>query len=421
MPHVRGCVPVPMKPLTEPRFWWSGLWPLLPIVAIAAMVRLAVIGRDALWLDEGYSWWDASQTLSALWSVVPQCDPHPPLYFVLLHGWIGAFGDGTLAMRTLSLIFGCATLVAVFMAGRELDRWRREVDDPIGIGPLAALLFALTPFQIYFSIEARPYALLCLAAASMTWGALRLVRTTLHAVGTDVQAEVLARISRSGWWLLVIGAAVALWTNNTAVLLVGALSAFFVLWWLFDRGSRGSIVTLLAAGLAVGLIWAPDLPLLLQQTREVAGDFWILPPNYQRLRFELHYLVGLDNYEATWWMVLAMVGGALLVGRRIAWRGAAMLLAMAMLPVAFNLAISAWMSPILISRTLIGVTPAFVVALAAGAVLLRMRGVRLAATVALVVAHALAAAAFLAAGHIKEPWKPVVARLATLTGTRPCW
>ena len=382
----------------------SPLWTLVPVVALAAIVRLVAIGRDALWLDEGYSWWDARQSLAALWSVVPQCDPHPPLYFALLHGWIAIAGDGTIAMRAPSVLFGCSAVAIVYMAGRELDRWQdRDPSDP-GIALLAGLFFALVPFQVHFSIEARPYALLCLAAAMVTWGALRIARTASRA----------RSVSRSGWALLVTGSTVALWTNNTAVLLLGALAVFFIGLWIVDRDSRGAIVPVVLAGVVVALLWAPDVPVLLQQMREVSDEFWIARPSLAGLGFELHYLVGLDDFRLTWWMVLAMCAGLFLVARRISWRAGALLAALTILPVALNIAISAWMSPILIARALIGITPAFIVALAAGVMLVRTRPLRLALATVLLVVHGIAVANFLSADHVKEPWKTVVARLANV-------
>ena len=75
---------------------WLGVFAIL---ALAAVSRWYGIGREALWLDEAYSWWDAHQSFADLWNLVPQCDPHPPLYFALLKIWMQVFGDTPFAMR----------------------------------------------------------------------------------------------------------------------------------------------------------------------------------------------------------------------------------------------------------------------------------------------------------------------------------
>ena len=402
----------------------ASLWPLLGIVALAAALRLFVIDRDALWLDEGYSWWDARQSFASLWSLVPQCDPHPPLYFALLHGWIALFGDGTIAIRALSLLLGVATVVVVYLAGRDLDAARGKSAGPFGIGTLAALLFALTPFQVYFSIEARPYALLCCGAALLTLGVLKMVGSCAGTapsespVGDTRSARhgFLRRVSTSGWLLMVAGAVIVAWTNNTAVLLLGAVNAAFVGLWMFDRTTRKTIVPVLAAGAIVLLLWAPDLPLLFSQLREVSEDFWIPAPSLQGLTSELHYLVGLDSMAATWWMVLAMVIGLALIGGRVGWRYAVVVAALAILPVVFNVIISVFFKPILIARALIVATPAITLALAALVVLVKPRALRLGVAFGMIALHLSAAFAFVNADHVKEPWKTIVARLASVAG-----
>ncbi len=392
-------------------------WLLLAIVALAAIVRWSVIDRDALWLDEGYSWWDAHQRLTALWTLVPTCDPHPPLYFALLHPWIVLVGDGTVAMRALSTLFGVATVVVVHAAGRELDRARGREADRFGIGVFAALLFALTPFQVYFSVEARPYALLCFGAALLTLGCLGLVPAVR--AGERRASAWQDRMTRRRWALLVAGALIVVWSNNTAVLVLGAVSTAFVALWLLDRDSRNIAVPVLAAGVVVALLWAPDWPLLIAQAREVTDDFWIPAPSFEGVAFELHNLIGLDVLRATWWAALAIVGGLLLLRRRAGWRAALMVAALAVVPIVFNIAISYAVKPILISRALIGAAPALALALAASVVLIRARTVRAAAAIALVAVHLISLSRFLGADHIKEPWKPVVARLAKVAPRAP--
>ncbi len=384
---------------------------LVAILVVAAVVRLVVIGRDALWLDEGYSWWDALQSLAALWTLVPTCDPHPPLYFALLHGWIAAFGDATVTMRLLSTCFGVATVAVVYLAGRELDRARGAADRPFGIGAFAALLFALTPFQIYFSIEARPYALLCLGAALLTLGALRAVR-----IGRErrLAFEWSRRLDRATVLLLAFGGIVVVWTNNTAALVLGAATVGFVALWLFDRDSRSTIVPIVAIGVVVAVLWMPDWGLLIRQSREVTQDFWIPRPSFAGITFELHNLIGLDVLRLTWWMVFVAVCGLCAVRLRIGTRWAVILAAFAILPIAFNIVVSYVMAPILISRALIGAAPALALALAASAVMLRSRSFRLVAIAGLLIAHGYAVGRFVSADHVKEPWKAVVARLAAV-------
>ena len=54
------------------------------------------------------------------------------------------------------MIFGCVTIVLVFFAGRNLLGKR--------MGLFGALLIAISPFHIWYSQEARPYALLIMVS-----------------------------------------------------------------------------------------------------------------------------------------------------------------------------------------------------------------------------------------------------------------
>ena len=399
---------------------------LLVILALAAAIRWWVVDRDALWLDEGYSWWDAQQPLTALWTLVPTCDPHPPLYFALLHGWIRLVGDGTVAMRSLSLLLGLASIAVVYFAGRELDRAlaRRRasvesaIGDRFGIGAFAALLFTLTPFQVYFSVEARPYALLCLGATMLTLACLTIVRC-IETPSRRLASAPSRRSTRTSWLSLLIGALVVVWANNTAVLVLGAVTVAFVGLWIVDVDSRSVMAPVIAIGVVVGVLWAPDWPLLIAQAREVTDDFWIQKPSLAGITYELHNLIGLDVLRSTWWVALAIVGGLLLIARRIGWRWGVMVAALAILPIAFNVAISYALSPILISRALMGAAPALALALASSVVLIRWMPLRVVAAVLLIAAHLLSVSRYLTADHVKEPWKPVIARLALVARDAP--
>ena len=373
-------------------------WPLLAILAIASFARFHAIGREPLWIDEGYSWWDARQSFAHLWSLVPQCDPHPPLYFLLLKGWIALFGDSAAALRTPSALFGIASTAVVYAAGREVDRTTGR-----GIAWVAALLFALAPFQIYFSNEARPYALLCFGAALILLGARRVAVSDVRAASRDR--------ALLGWIALGLGATIVLWANNTSALLIASLAVGLVLVYFFDRERtlRWRIKPAVIAAFVVALLWSSDVPLLLAQVREVSDDFWIQPPNLAHLQEELHWLIGIDSYQAVWPMVALMAGGLALLIRRGRWREAIVIASLAILPVALNVAVSATVKPILLARALIGATPAFMIAIAAAVCMIGNRRMRVAAIVALVAAHALGAQKLLTATGIKEPWDRIAA------------
>ena len=73
---------------------------------------------------------------------------------MLLDGWMRLFGDSEAAVRSLSALFGTATILVAFLIGRRLATAR--------VGVVLAAVAAFNPLLVWFSQEARPYALLVL-------------------------------------------------------------------------------------------------------------------------------------------------------------------------------------------------------------------------------------------------------------------
>ncbi|MCX7891539.1 MAG: glycosyltransferase family 39 protein [Burkholderiales bacterium] len=367
------------------------------VLAFAAALRFHCLGCEALWLDEGFSWWDAKQSLADLWRVVPQCDPHPPLYAFLLKGWIALFGESVVAVRSLNAVVGVVTTGVVMLAARE-------------IGPrtalAAGLLFAAAPFQVEFAHEARPYALLALAAALLAFGMLRILRTE----------EGGRRPARTGWIAVVVGGALALWSNNVAALLLAAIAIAAAAMFVFDRGARPLLRPAFVAAAAVALLWAPYIPTLAEQAGGVAADFWIPPPSWWRLANELRFAIGFWTFPPLGPLLALWTLGLVALWWRGDRREAAVLAAVPVLTIALNIAVSLALRPVFIARTLIGIAPAFYVALGAAVATLERRWLRGLALAALVGAQ-LSVVQNLYVDHPrKEPWNDIARAAAAAAG-----
>lgn len=147
---------------------------LLLVLALGFLARLPGLGRD-VWYDEAVSLFDARGADVLTTKIIPngpeftndmfmrdggwreslQAIGHgelnPPLYFLLLRLWIKTFGESNRVLRSLSVIFGLATILAVFLLGRKM------FDERIGLA--AAGVLAILPLHIQYSQEIRPYAL----------------------------------------------------------------------------------------------------------------------------------------------------------------------------------------------------------------------------------------------------------------------
>ena len=145
---------------------WLGL---ILAVAAGAALRFDRLGIPSLWLDEilGYDLTTAA-TSRPWWSWFTGLEPeHGPLYYATqLAG--RAFGDVELEARVIAAIFGTATIVLIWFATKEVAGATAAF--------VAAALLATAPLHVYYSREARPYALSMLLAAALLFAIVRAPR-----------------------------------------------------------------------------------------------------------------------------------------------------------------------------------------------------------------------------------------------------
>ncbi len=150
-------------------------WLALAILLLAFALRVYRLGSQNIWWDEGYSVHVARHSLSAL-TTLAAADTHPPLYYWILHLWMGAAGQTEFALRFPSVAFGVLAVAVVYRLGRCLINDRRRPTAEL-VAVLAAMLLAISRFHVWWSQEIRMYSLAALwAAASM----LALINFKLH-------------------------------------------------------------------------------------------------------------------------------------------------------------------------------------------------------------------------------------------------
>lgn len=180
-------------------------WLLAGVAAIVVGgVVLRFAAQSPLWLDEALSVNIAALPLGDMLEALRR-DGHPPLYYLLLHGWIQLFGTGDLAVRSLSGVAAVAALPLAWQAGRRYG------------GRACALatlvLLASSPFAVRYATEARMYSLLVLLVLA-GWLAVRRAREEPTAARLVVVAVVGALLLLTHYWsiyLLAVVGAMSLW------------------------------------------------------------------------------------------------------------------------------------------------------------------------------------------------------------------
>ncbi len=123
---------------------WFARALLAVALVIGTGVRFHRLGYAQMDIDEGASWAGASApTLGEVVARERQMDPGKlALYDLMLHEWIGVFGDGLSAMRAMSAALGTIAIVLVFAAVREACRGPDGAGG-VAVGELAGALAAL--------------------------------------------------------------------------------------------------------------------------------------------------------------------------------------------------------------------------------------------------------------------------------------
>jgi hypothetical protein len=224
---------------------WIALGLGLTLV-LGVVVRFATL--SALWLDEAQTVAIAKLPLSKLPEGLRH-DGAPPLFYVLLHGWMRVFGDGNLSVRFLPGLFAAAALPLAWLAGRRLGG--RQV------AWAAVVLLASSPFAARYATETRMYSLVVL----------------LVLVGYLAVAELLARPG-SGRAAVGVGLVTAalLYTHYWSLYLLAVIGAVFVALAVrapdpspARQGARRGLVAMAVGGLTF-VPWLPSFLFQLQHT-----------------------------------------------------------------------------------------------------------------------------------------------------------
>ena len=133
-------------------------WPLVALTALAAGLRFSTLDLQSLWYDEAFTPVHVLHPglVATLRSVV-HTENTPPLWYLLEWGISRLLGTGAISLRLLSALAGAASVPVAWGIGQELSGRRAAM--------AAAAFTAVSPLFVWYSQEARAYALFVLLAA----------------------------------------------------------------------------------------------------------------------------------------------------------------------------------------------------------------------------------------------------------------
>jgi mannosyltransferase len=243
--------------------------PLSLILLLGTALRLHRLGADSFWYDETVSVYLAGSPLGELIRHTAG-DIHPPGYYVLLRGWLlatnyptGHADPGGIGLEFtagfFSLACGVALIALVYSLARAIGGRSTSL--------ASAAIVAVSPYNIWYSQEARMYTL----AAGL--GMVTLI-ALLKGVGLtgNSHGSVLRRLTP--WAIYALAAAAGLYIVYYFAFLVLALNLWILTLILFRKIRRDRSLAWLLANLVALILYAPWIPLAWRQATSPPVPPW---------------------------------------------------------------------------------------------------------------------------------------------------
>jgi mannosyltransferase len=402
-------------------------WLIVIITLVGGFLRAYLLENKVMGLDETFSVWLANHGVVDMLQWIVKIDPHPPIYYFLLHYWIALTGDTPYNVRLLSVLFGAGTIPIIYLIGKRMS-------GPV-MGLAAAVILAVSPFNIYYAQDTHMYTLLMFNAAVAIYALVRLLtdsrsarpigsqfREYLHAWrtlgpvkpssagGFMHKYEAYDQTRRKAWifrhrwspiqtietdlaWVaFIVFSAATLLSHNTAVFFPLATNIFVLGLMLFHRiKTTGAPPAFQApsfwnwakAQIGILLLWIPWIYPFIKQSSAVYQRFWIPVPTWDAVLLALRSFLNLSapipaNIATGIWILFGLVLCLGLVHYRKKFSQLLFLAVLFAIPFLGELVVSIW-RPIFLDRTLIWTMIPLFLVLAAGVAQLKYRFLMVAA------------------------------------------
>lgn len=263
---------------------------LLLILAIAWLGRLHALDADSLWGDEIFSLHRASQpNLRRAWEIQETAN-HPPMYELgVLYPWL-KIGDNEFLLRFPSAFFGTLTVSVVYILGKAVHSAKA--------GAFGALFLALSPQHLYYSREARMYALL---ACLITLELYCLYKAMCSPHSTDKY-----------WVGYTFLATSSLYTHYYAGFTLWAITGFMLIYLAIDWNLK-LFIKWVMANLGIVFLFSPWIPILQDQLQNRPVP-WIQPTSLRGLlHIPVYFFIRREVFSSDIWRVVSwIVWGSLL-------------------------------------------------------------------------------------------------------------
>jgi hypothetical protein len=223
---------------------------LLVFIGITILYRFFHLGEQSFWLDEIYTAEDTAENLSfyqVFKNVTQLHQAHPPLYFLILHGFLKlSHLSGEAGFRSISLFFSLLTVPVLYGIGKRIkNEW-------LGLGFIS--LYSTSSLCLWFSMEARSYSFSFFLITLLTY-------------------LLLFQIEKPSKWKLICIAFFSLCFLYTSYFSVFIIPSVYLFYLFYDgKWNKKRFLEVLISGLVVSILYIPLLTIVTGQT-SIALEF----------------------------------------------------------------------------------------------------------------------------------------------------
>jgi hypothetical protein len=209
------------------------------IIGLGVILRLLKLGSQSVWQEEFLTTFLSSgHNLFFVFFNAIENGTHPPLFYMLEHIVINIFGASEFSIRLLPALIGILNIFIFHKLARSFFNEKAST--------IAVFLFALNPFQIYYSQEAGPYPLYLMISMLIIYYFLMSIKYNLFTAGPFIAWSIIGLYAH----------------ENTVILLLILNFIIFV--------TNRKDIRLVPWSIAQGIILAAWLPLLLLSVKPAA-------------------------------------------------------------------------------------------------------------------------------------------------------
>ena len=229
-------------------------WGLVVILAIGLVLRCIELQARSIAYDDAFSYFLAQQDFSKIVHGTA-ADTMPPLYYFLLHAWIGIGGSQLWWLRLLSVGLNLGAVGILFLLVRHL------AGETAGLW--AAFLGAISPLQIYHAQDLRMYALLAFCQLLYCLFFVRIYLTKRP------------KFPWLDWIGLVLAGAGAMYSHNLAIFVLVVPNVYLLI-----KREWHVLYRLIVAQVTIGLLALPWLAMVPGQIEKIQRAFWTPRPGF---------------------------------------------------------------------------------------------------------------------------------------------